>query len=289
MNQEVLEMFKKFQKDEMTGAAIYRNLAKTAKDSHNRDVLNKMAGEELKHANEFAAYTKVKIRCNRFKLFFYTAMGKVLGLTFALKYFEGRESTDQNKYSAYIDHAPEIKSIIEDEEGHEENLIAMIKEEKLNYVGSMILGLNDALVELTGALAGYTLAMQNTKYIAMAGLITGISAAFSMAASGYLATQADGDKDAKKASLYTGLTYLATVAVLILPYLMMPAHGYVYALGITMLIAILIIAGFNKYVSVVQDVPFKKRFVQMTLICVSIAALSFVLGLVLKSVFNIDM
>jgi VIT1/CCC1 family predicted Fe2+/Mn2+ transporter len=57
----------------------------------------------------------------------------------------------------------------------------MIEEERLEYVGAMILGLNDALVELSGSLAGFTLALQDSKLVAMVGMITGIAAALSMA------------------------------------------------------------------------------------------------------------
>ena len=55
------------------------------------------------------------------------------------------------------------QKIAEDEERHEQKLLAILDEERLQYVGSMVLGLNDALVELTGTLAGLTLALQNTK------------------------------------------------------------------------------------------------------------------------------
>ena len=47
----------------------------------------------------------------------------------------------------------------------------------------MVLGLNDALVELTGTIAGLTFVLTNTTLIAMAGIITGIAATLSMAAS----------------------------------------------------------------------------------------------------------
>jgi len=46
---------------------------------------------------------------------------------------------------------------VKEEDEHEHKLIAMLKEKKLNYMGSIVLGLSDALVELTGALAGFGL------------------------------------------------------------------------------------------------------------------------------------
>ena len=35
----------------------------------------------------------------------------------------------------------------------------MINDERLQYISSMVLGINDALVELTGAPAGFTFAL----------------------------------------------------------------------------------------------------------------------------------
>ena len=90
-------------------------------------------------------------------------------------------------------------------------LLSMLDEEALKYMGSVVLGLNDALVELTGALAGLTFAFQNTKLIALTGLITGISASLSMAASEYLSSRADGEENAGRSALYTGIAYIITV------------------------------------------------------------------------------
>ena len=78
---------------------------------------------------------------------------------------------------------------------------ARLAYEPYRYTGSIVLGLNDALVELTGALAGLTLALQDTKLIALTGSITGIAAALSMGASEYLSTKSeDVDRSPVKAS-----------------------------------------------------------------------------------------
>ncbi len=94
-----------------------------------------------------------------------------------------------------------------DEQHHEEKLIEMIDEERLQYMGSVVLGLNDALVEFTGALAGFTLALNDTKLIALTGSITGIAAALSMASSEYLSTKSEKthNKRPVKAAIYTGI------------------------------------------------------------------------------------
>jgi VIT1/CCC1 family predicted Fe2+/Mn2+ transporter len=84
----------------------------------------------------------------------------------------------------------------------------------------MHLGLNDALVELTGALAGLPLAFGDVKIIALSGLITGIAASLSITASEFIFTSAeDTEKKLGRAALYTGIAYVLTVTLLILPYL----------------------------------------------------------------------
>ena len=98
---------------------------------------------------------------------------------------EKQEDADATKYEQYIIDLPEAQSISEEEDAHEKELMSMLDEDRLKYVGSMVLGLNDALVELTGTLAGLSLALQDTKLIALSGLITGISATLSMMSSEY--------------------------------------------------------------------------------------------------------
>ena len=184
-------------------------------------------------------------------------------MTFGLKLMEKGEERAKHLYQEVALEIPEVQHIAEEEDRHEHELINLIEEERLEYVSSIVLGLNDALVELTGTLAGLTFALQNTRLIALTGLITGIAASFSMGASEYLSTKAEGidSHQAFKSSLYTWTAYLVTVIALILPYLLI--SNYVVSLILTLVIGILIILVFNFYVSVAKDAPFCKRFYEM--------------------------
>ena len=164
----------------------------------------------------------------------------------------------------------------------------MIHEEKLSYISSMVLGLNDALVELTGALAGFTLALNDNRMVGMAGFITGVAATLSMAASEYLAERSDGKGDAAKSGLMTGGAYFITVVILLLPYLILDDKMYLLAMGIMLAFVILILAAFNFYTSVARDVPFGKNFGQMCAISLGVAALSFVLGYAVRTFLGVD-
>jgi VIT1/CCC1 family predicted Fe2+/Mn2+ transporter len=200
---------------------------------------------------------------------------------------ENGEAEAQINYEALAEYIKDAKKIAHDEDAHEKQLIAMIEEEKLDYVGSIVLGLNDALVELTGALAGFTFAMQNTKLIALAGLITGIAASFSMAASEYLSQRSEGEGDtALKSAVYTGFAYVTTVVLLILPYLIF--DHFMVCLGFTLMIAVSIIFLFNYYIAVAKDLNFKARFFEMVFISMGVSAITFLIGVLIRMFVNIE-
>ena len=52
---------------------------------------------------------------------------------------------------------------------------------------------------------------------------------------------------------------------------------------------IMIIAGFTYYTSVAQSQPFKSRFLEMSIISVSVAVISFIVGVLAKQMFGIDL
>lgn len=276
-----------FQRLELTEHFIYRNIARTLKDEHNRQILERIASDELHHARMWQEYTGQEVRPNRLAIWFYTLVSRIVGFTFAVKLMELGEEKAQGNYTALKGVIPEIERWIQDEDAHEQALLGMLDEERLRYAGSVVLGLNDALVELTGALAGLTLALQNTRLIALSGLITGIAASLSMAASEYLSVRSEGtDKHPIRAAVYTGIAYILTVALLILPYLLFP--NYYLDLAISLATAVLIIAAFNYYISVTREEPFRKRFFEMAGLSLSVAAFSFGVGYLIRMWLGIE-
>lgn len=275
------------QQNEITEYHIYRKLAGSMKNRKNSDILLQIAEDEKSHYEFWKEKTGVEIKPRRMKILFYYWITKIFGLTFGIRLMEKGEDLAQEKYSVIAEQLPDVKKIAEDEDIHEKALINLIEEEKLKYVGSVVLGLNDALVELTGALAGLTFALQNTRLIALAGLITGIAASFSMAASEYLSKKHEGDvEDALKSSFYTGFAYIVTVAMLILPYLIF--SNYLFCLSMTLVIALLIIFIFNYYISVAMDLPFRRRFLEMCAISLGVSLFSFGIGWLIRGVLGVE-
>ncbi len=282
------KIIKNMQQNELTEQACYEAIASRMKDGENKKVLLRLANEERAHYEIWKTYTGIEMKPQKGKVWWRKLLSIVLGFTFTIKQMEKGEEGAQDIYAHLAEEIPEAAQIQADEDAHEAALMELLDEERLQYVGSMVLGLNDALVELTGTLAGLTLAMQNTRIIALSGLITGISATLSMASSEFLSARSEGRTDALKSCVYTGIAYLVTVALLILPYLLFdPAH-YLYALGTMLGIVVLIILGFNYYIATAKGLNFRKRFIEMAGISLGVAALSFVVGLIVKNALGVD-
>lgn len=274
------------QQNELDSHNIYRRLSQLMDNEINQNVLVRISDEELKHYLFLRDLTGEDLEPNKTKISGYTFIARVLGLTFTIKLMERGEKEAQETYGYLEQSIPDVKEMIKDEEIHEHYLIDMIDEERLEYVGSIVLGLNDALVELTGTLAGLTFAFQNNQLIALSGLITGIAASMSMGASEYLRTRAEEGENAFRASLYTGAAYILTVVLLVTPFFIF--DNYMISLLATLLFAVVIIMAFNYYVSVAKDLNFKKQFSEMAGISLGVSAFSFIVGVLVKTFLGVD-
>ena len=283
-----LAIIRKMQQNELTESVIYEKIAAFAKGDENKATLLRLAKEEKAHYEIWKKYTGQEMNPEKGKVLWFTSIARILGFTFAVKLMERGEGNAQEEYALLQQEVAESVHIRQQEEEHEQALLAILDEESLQYVGSMVLGLNDALVELTGSLAGFTFAMQNTRLIALSGLIIGISATFSMASSEFLAARSEGRSDALKSCTYTGIAYLFTVVALILPYLLLGTSQYIAALVCMLAVVVLIIAGFTYYTSVALDQPFRKRFSEMALISIGVAVVSFFVGILAKQLLGVD-
>ncbi len=284
---EIYDRIITFQRTEITEHEIYTRLAATVGSPENRKILSQIADDELRHYRAWQTLTQAEVAPRRAQVAFYTWIGRLLGFTFAVKLMERGEGEAQEGYRSLVGKVEQAEQLLQEEILHEERLLRLLDEERLRYAGSIVLGLNDALVELTGALAGLTLALQNTRLIALTGLITGVAAAMSMAASEYLSTRSEGGgRNPVRAAIYTGVAYLVTVIILILPYLFL--ENYFVCLALTLAAAMIIIAGFNYYISVAKDEPFRSRFLEMAGLSFGVAILSFLFGYLVRTLLGVE-
>jgi len=288
ISDELMKLVQKAQRDEEEGAILYSFMAKREKNEENKKLLEQMSKDEDIHAKVWKEISNKDIKPSKLGIMWFKFLTVVMGFTFVVKTMQKKESLAQVGYEQMSKELSEAARILEDERRHEKELYGMLDEERLHYVGAMVLGLNDALVELTGAIAGVTFALANTRLVALTGIITGVSATFSMAASNYLAERADNNPKALKSSIYTGMAYLITVVLLVLPYLLLPTNMYALAFAIMLATVILIIMFFNYYISVAKEEPFFKNFATMAVISLSVALISYIIGVVAKQLLGIE-
>ena len=260
-----------FQTNEITEHHIYHQLSLLQKNENNHRILTELAAEESGHYQLLKTYTQKEVGPKKGKVRFYVWIARLFGLTFSIKLMENSEKYAQEAYRQT--HLEDLQKIARDEEIHESRLIELIDEEGLNYMSSVVLGLNDALVEFTGALAGYTFALQHAKLVALTGAIT--------------RTENNVHKNALKAAVYTGIAYVITVVVLILPFVLL--SNVYWGLGVCLFGALVIIAIFNYYYSIVKTESFRHRFTEMAIISIGIAAISFLIGYALRVFTGIEL
>ena len=171
MNEQSLAAIKAMQLGEITEHVIYGYMARRVPGENGR-TLARIAAEEKKHAEIWSGFTGEMPKPNWLKITLYRICGVIFGLTFVINMMETGEQKAQAEYAKIAEAAPVALEIFRQEEEHEQALIAMIDDERLQYISSMVLGINDALVELTGALAGFTFALGDSAVICMAGFIT---------------------------------------------------------------------------------------------------------------------
>ncbi len=282
----IKKQIKTLQKHELIDYYVYKAIAKRMKNTENKAILEQIAQQEKVHYDMWTSYLEKLKNTYKLRVFVYQLMNFLLGFTFTLKLMEKGEGKSKKFYDSISEYIHEATAIAKEEEKHELELIEMLDEDRLNYVGSMVLGLNDALVELTGTLAGLTFALSDPLLISLSGLITGIAASLSMASSEYLSAKADNLPHAMKSSVYTGITYFITVMLLVLPYLLI-TNKFI-SLGVMLGVVVLVILIFNYYISVAKSVPFKKRFWQMILISFGVAVISFGIGTLIKLFLGVD-
>lgn len=274
-----------FQKNEITEHHIYKKLGEM--DEVNKELFIRLSQDELRHYQILRRYSGKDVAPDKWKYFKTLLLAKLFGVTFATKLMEQGEETAQSAYEAMFPFIPESVTIRKEEEEHEAELLRTIDEDKLKYVDSMVLGLNDALVELLGTLAGLTLALKQTKLIGLAGSVTGIAAALSMMSSEYLSKKAEKTTTSPlKAAIYTGIAYFITLLILVLPFFLF--SQWFISLIFSISGSMLLLFFFTFFLSVVEEIPLRRRFSEMAIIGLGVAGLSFIIGYLLKVLLNVE-
>ena len=144
------------QRDETTLCEVYRRLAGLEKDPVRRRTLLRIMQDERRHCEVLRSRTGRTVTPDPKRVLWYVGMVRVLGRAFVVRQMEQCEKGTAASYSLYPERE-EFVRIASEERRHGEELTTLTGGMRLCYISSVVLGLNDALVEFTGALAGFTL------------------------------------------------------------------------------------------------------------------------------------
>lgn len=276
------------QQNEINDHTIYKTLISYQSDEDNKKIFEKIAKEEKSHYDFWVKITKKEIEAQKFVVLWFIFLVKVFGTSFALRTLEKREAGAEEYYKELFEIYPESRKIYKQETEHEFELIEMLNDKKLLYAGAIVLGMNDALVELTGTLSGIALAFDKSLVVGLTGLIMGIAASLSMAGSAYFEAKENPSEIIKPItySLYTGVSYILTTTILVVPFFIFETMAY--SLIMMFICAFLAILSYNFYISVAKNLNFTTRVLQMSAITFGVAIISFGIGYFVKYYFGIE-
>jgi VIT1/CCC1 family predicted Fe2+/Mn2+ transporter len=280
-----------FQRNEVTEHHVYTRFARRAKGA-NREILEQIAGDEMRHYGQFKAFTGCDVEPDRLKIFFYQFCASLFGFTFGIKLMERGEKRAEVAYTHFREELPDIVRIIEEEYRHEHSLIEMVDEDNLRYMGSMVLALNNSIQEFSGIAAGLTFALQtNARAIGATILVSGLAATLAMSASEYLSQKVDkagsaaGDASPRKAVFYAGGIYLFIVLMIVAPFFLFPnCH---MALAVALCGVGMILAVFTLFMAVVKGLRYRTVFLEALGVAMVVVVASFLIGKLANSLFDL--
>src|SRR5579875_872713 len=285
--------FIKYYEDEYVDHTVYFKLASYEKRSERKEVLNKLAQQEKAHMEFWAKQLKGKIYLRsslKLKIYFIVLLRYLFGLTFAIKFLERNEKKVISEYKKALNvfdgtNKQELEEIIKDEIEHESYWISQIKENSVTYIGFIVLGLADAIVEITGVHAGFLGVTTSTVVAGIAGLVVGVSASIAMAAAAYLQAKQGEIGNPRISAIYTGISYILAAAALATPYFL--THIMWVAFLASLLVALSLLAYFNFYSAVLSEREFSRDYLVNSALVLVTAFISFFFGEFLGQYFGI--
>ena len=283
--------------DEFTDHLVYKKLSAIEKTESNRQMLLRLSEQEQVHFKFWSNYLDgYHPRVKKYFIFTMLVFRRLLGLTFTVKLLERHEDKVIQEYKRFAETIPlqereRLNSIIDDEEEHEKFFVSQINESVVKYMSFIVLGLADAIVEITGVHAGFLGVTSSTLIAGIAGLVVGVAAASSMASAAYLQSkQVHPNQEQTRSpiisAITTGIAYISTVIILALPYFF--TEGMAYAFGVSVALALAMTAFFTFYSSVILEKKFARELLEGVGLTLGTAFITFMFGSWLGSFFGIS-
>lgn len=289
--EEDLKIAEKYCKEEINTYILYKTIAENSKDEQIKEHLMNLSKQELEHYNFWKDIVGHECKPDIKPGFMFKLLYRLFGPVFTFQIIEGNESSTIEDYKKFLNKFDNenqkkiLEKIISDEEVHEKQIISDIKDLRVKYLSYVALGLADAIVEVSGVHAGFLGATDKTLIAGIAGLVVGFSAALSMAGAAYLQAKQEKSIRPSYGASVTGFTYLITVFVLALPYLLL--RNIIEAFSISLILATVMISSFTYYSSVVHTQRFSKEIIESLLMLFLTAIAGYFFGDLIGKVFGI--
>lgn len=282
----------KFAMDEYMDYIIYKYLSKREKNENNKSTLEKLADMEYHHYEFWSRLLTKNFspQISKVRIFIVRVMRLVFGLTFTLKIFERHEKETIKAYEDILskldgEDRQFLARIINEEKEHENYFVSQINESIVKYMSFIVLGLADAIIEITGVHAGFLGVTSSTLIAGIAGLVVGFAASVSMASAAYLQAKQGLNFNPINSSIMTGISYIGAVSFLALPYFFITSMLLAFLSSLSL--AILMIAFFTVYGAVLRDESISKEFVTGLSLTIGTAIGAFLFGEALGRLFGI--
>ncbi len=201
----MLKLAGEFYRDEYADSVLYAQLAKIEKDEEIRQEFLRLSNIESKHAKFWHAFIKKhggevpKPEVRRFAVFGVKLLRRLLGPGAVASLLEMGENSAIGKYFKYLttyadrltpEEMEELKGVILDELEHEKFFYESKKRFHVENIRDFVLGMNDGLVEILGAVTGLSAVYPNSpQLVGISGLIVGVAGALSMAIGAFISVR----------------------------------------------------------------------------------------------------
>lgn len=281
------ERLRKYVIDEYHDYVIYRSLANHERDLARREILLSLSDKEYEHYELWRQLSQYQPKSpSKFKIWMLLLFRKIFGLVFITRLLERHERSVVKWYRELYSELQSkeretLLHIIREEEELERTLIGQIEESIVKYLGYIVLGLADAIIEISGVHAGFLGATGMTLFAGIAGLVVGFAASISMGVASYLQARQMAAIVPVKAAILTGTTYIASVVLQALPYFL--TDDVFTAFTTSIIISITLISGFTFYGAVVRDKDAKKELILNISLTLGTAAATYIFGEILST------
>ena len=277
--------------DEYADGAVYKALSRRERNPEFKKALENIASGEQSHYEFWKTYAPdAKVSAKRLRLYVILLLRFTLGLTFTLKFMERHEGKLHERYRRIAESIPSedkarFTEMMESEEGQEDLLIGKIHEDRVKYMSFIVLGLADAVVEISGIHAGSLGIYGETRLAGLAGIIAGMAASIAMGTAAYAQAKQGFQGSAKWSAIYTGVSYMVTAVFLALPYFLTGSQSA--ALTASLVIGVMLVATMTFYDNVISARPFKRQFGEIAGIILAASLALFIIGTVVRQYLGI--